>query len=812
VVTALAFSAGIALDRLLSPAPGIWFCTAALMLGGAWIASRTGRVRWTSLLVLLSVLMLGGERHSLAWNVRPSGDVSRICTPAGVPVRVIGTISCPVEIREAKVGPEIPAWLEMDRSICTLDCEQVASRTGRQAVTGRIRLEITGHLVHAGAGDRVEVLGRLQMPGPPLNPGSFDYRIFLRSQGLSGILRAEHPVAIRKIEARTAPVWQVTHWRSSARKACGDLFASQLPEAPRALALSLLLGDRTLLEEDVQKQFGETGTMHLLAISGLNVGILVGLLLIFCRLANLSSGTTALCLLVSIACYAFITDHRPPVLRAALLASIAIHGVLRGSRINSWNSLAVCALILLLWHPADLFDVGAQLSFLAVGAILWSGEVLHWLDSKSEPNPLAMELSPVRTRLRQTARTLAQFYLVTAIVWAATLPLTMFVFHYVSPVGMLLNLVLIPYTTAVLMLGYLYLICGLLLPPLAGILAVPFSWSLSLFLAIVRWGHTIPLGHFSVAQIPLWWVIGFYLCLALVWRLIRPRMSERWPAALLLCWTILGAAWPFWPHRETKLRCTLLAVGHGLATVLELPSGEVLLYDAGNIGDGGRAERTVSNYLWFRGHGRIDSAMISHADHDHFSGMHGLLPIFRPRTLFFPQSFLDFNQRNIAALCESAREVGTDLRVVQAGDKIVPVKQTALDLSLQILHPPGNQQFKTDNANSLVLLMTFAGRRILLTGDLELDGLQHLLSQPPVKADVILAPHHGGKAANLPQLYRWANPRFVVVSSSEAELPRLAEIVEPARLFNTAAVGAVTIEIERDGRMQVATFVQPAEK
>jgi competence protein ComEC len=376
---------------------------------------------------------------------------------------------------------------------------------------------------------------------------------------------------------------------------------------------------------------------------------------------------------------------------------------------------------------------------------------------------------------------------------------------------MMLNIILIPYSTAVLMLGYLFLICGLVMPPLIGILAIPFSWSLSLFLAIVRWGHAVPFGHFSVPQIPLWWMIGFYAFLAIAWRVVRVGTGIRWPAVMLLCWTIFGAAWPLWPRHDEKLRCTLLAVGHGLAAVLELPGGEVLLYDAGNIGDGTRSERTVSNYLWSRGHGRIDSAIVSHADHDHFSGLHGLLPNFRPRTLFFSQSFLDFRQRNIAALCDSARSLGTGLRVIQAGDKLLPTGAD-LGLSLEILHPPGNRQFKTDNANSLVLLMTYAGRRILLTGDLELDGLQHLLEQDPVQADVVLAPHHGGKAANIPQLYRWSNPQFVVVSSREPDLPHLEEIVRPARLLNTASSGAVTIEIDRDGRINVETFLHPEKK
>ncbi|WP_437227975.1 DNA internalization-related competence protein ComEC/Rec2 [Planctomicrobium sp. SH661] len=816
VAAVVAFGVGICLDRLFPLSLWIWISLTLLSLLIAIRACRratkdrpesSARGRLASCCVLLLFIFTGATRQHLAWNMRSADDISTWCSSVPEAARVRGIISIPIEMTESKFGPRIPSWMEVDRSTTLLTCEAIEDGEKWVPVSGLTRMTVSGHLVHVRVGDRVEVLGQLSQPRPPSHPGGFDFPDFLRRQGIGSTLRVEHPVAVRKLGAAAGPGWTLARWRESIRNQCNQIFFSQLDPEQFGLASSLLIGDRTMLTDELQDQFAQTGTMHLLAISGLHVGILIGLILSLCRFANLSSRESAATLMVMILLYVFITDLRPPVLRAGLLALIAVVGTLRGDRIDRMNALAASALVLLLWNPADLFDIGAQLSFLAVGAILWS---LGWM---KQPEPREVKLSDLlneQSRLQQWIRRIRKYvletYKMTAAVTLATLPITMATFHLVAPVGILLNILLIPYIAVVLALGYLLMFGGLILPVSAPWLAIPFSWSLSLLQWSVEWGQKVPWGHHYIPALPAWWLIPFYILLGLAWPLLGTDRTARWGFKAVLCWCVLGLLVPFVPRQRDSLRCTFLSVGHGLASLIEFPGGETILYDAGTIGDGERATRAVTETLWSRGIHHVDAVVVSHADHDHFSGLFGLLERVPVRTLFISRQFLDFQQQGVRDLCELAFRKGIKIQLLQAEDRLKLGKSDPSNTRVEVLYPPQETGSRSDNANSIVVAMEFAGRSILLTGDLEKEGLADLLKMDPRKTDVLLSPHHGGKVANVLKLYEWAEPTYAVVSSGDQLLPSLQNIPQTCTLLNTAACGTVTFEIKPNGEMDVSAF------
>jgi len=819
VMAMLAFATGICLNRWSSWPLAFWLLleAGALVVAVYWClrVSRgcSGQFsirkdilnRRASLSVLLLVVATGGLRQQVAGNWPSGPGLAVFGSVQPELVRIQGILATPVELLESKFGPRIPSWMEMDRSTCTFLCEAVEQGDCWLPIRGRARLDVSGHLVHVRVGDRVEVLGQLSQPRSPANPGSMDFADFLHRQGISSLLRVEHPAAVRKLETLTAWKWKLARWRESVRSQCLQLLFRVLDREQCGLASSLLIGDRTMLTEELQDQFAQTGTMHLLAISGLHVGILIGMILMLCRFFRCSSRETAVILLAILAAYVFITDLRPPVLRAGILATVAVLGIALGNQVDRLNALAVSAVLLLIAHPSDLFDLGAQLSFLAVGAILWAMNWNRLPVDREEPTlkSLLRELSPWRRRLKPIKRMLRDVYATTVAVNLVTLPITMATFHLVAPVGILLNLVLIPYISVVLGLGYLLLFGALLLPATAGILAVPFGWSLSVLQESIRWGQAASWGHLFVPDIPGWWLAGFYLLIPPTWQLIGTRETARKSFLTLLSWCVLGLLLPFFPASQRSLRCTFLSVGHGLAALMEFPDGKTLLYDAGTIGDGERAERAVLQLLWSRGTSRLDAAIVSHADHDHFSGLFGLIEKIPVGQLFVSRQFLDLQQRGVSDLCELAVRNGIRIQLLQAGDDLKILSSAEPAPRFRILSPAAEDSFRSDNAASLVLLLEYAGRRLLLTGDLERDGLSALLATPPLPVDVLLSPHHGGKVANVLGLYDWTTPRYAVVSSSDRVLPHLAGIPPSCTLFNTAISGAVTVEISRRGILTI---------
>jgi competence protein ComEC len=248
-------------------------------------------------------------------------------------------------------------------------------------------------------------------------------------------------------------------------------------------------------------------------------------------------------------------------------------------------------------------------------------------------------------------------------------------------------------------------------------------------------------------------------------------------------------------------RCTFLAVGHGCSVLVEAPNGKTLLYDAGAISSGSRACEVILGTLWDRGMSKIDTLVISHADVDHFNAAPDLLRMIPVGSLMVARPFLDFRQSGVSDICNAAAERGVPIHLVWKGDRIILDPAIALD----VLHPSLRFHGEEDNENSVVLSIDFAGRRILLTGDLTDGGLSALMDQPSRATDVLLSPHHGSPNTNPPEFAEWAQPRSVVCS--KGRLPTIDSIRHSydrnTTLLSTSDIGAITVDIDPDGTMRV---------
>jgi competence protein ComEC len=217
-----------------------------------------------------------------------------------------------------------------------------------------------------------------------------------------------------------------------------------------------------------------------------------------------------------------------------------------------------------------------------------------------------------------------------------------------------------------------------------------------------------------------------------------------------------------------------------------------------------RARQAVQAALWQRGLRSIDAVVISHADIDHFNGVPGLAQTMPIGSVLVHETFLDFKQPGVETTCDLLAQRGVPIKLIQAGD------QLSLDpaVRLAVLHPPSSDRLPTDNANSLVLAIEFGGRRIVLTGDLERDGLEYVLMQSPRHADVMQAPHHGRVNANPRRLAEWATPDWVIVSDGRQDSSdKLPAVYGPAtRILSTQKSGAITFVIDRTGKIECQPF------
>lgn len=801
VPVVIAAASGILVDRVSDLPFLTWWVSAILAVALAILCWTIGWSRCSAVLVLVSCAGLAGTWHHWCWSCIAPHDISGWATDEGRLVRLRAKVLQPPLF--LKMEGETP-WKQRDRTIALIECQQLVSMPHTLIpVTGHARLSITGRAETIAVGDLIEINGVLIRPGEPANPGDFDQRQWARAQGLHATVAVDLPDACITIGQESSILDTLITLRARLRRRAEELITSRLSSRTAPVAQSLLLGSRVDLDRDLRRAFAESGTLHVLAISGMNVGLLCTWLWFLCRLLRASPRITLAATLILLPTYTAITDANPPVIRATIVALVLTFGHLIGRRSSQWNSLALAALLVMAWNPSDLFNAGAQLSFIAVGAILSTLSFFGASTPSDEDDRSTANSIWATTTDWLRYHTLQAVYVAVG-VWTMTFPLIASQFHLISPIGLVLNLALAPLILIMFWFGYSFLIAGLISPVLFGWLGTPFDLTLGWFLSVVQAAARIELGHNYVPAPATWWICGFYgltLMFAVV-DLWRGRLF--WAPRAALVWVVIGLAVALRPAESQELSCTVLSVGHGLSVVVECPNGRVLLYDAGSMAGGSRVARAVESAVWMSRQPRLDVAVISHADVDHCNALAEIVDVVPTRTILVHRTCVTCQEPAIVETIGQLSRANVPIQLLAEGQQI----ELDPKVIIRVLHPRTDFVGRSDNSNSLVLSIEYAGRRILLMGDVEQEGLSQLLQTERLDTDILLAPHHGSVKANPADLARWATPEWVLTSSRDDSVRhRLASTYGPsAQVLTTARHGAIRCRIQADGQLQVIPF------
>jgi competence protein ComEC len=807
IVVLVAFAAGIVSDRYTGVTPILWWTLAAVGLLSWSVTRRWGPSAW---LLLVAVAACGATWHELRWRWFRDDDLGRYAQLAPTPVCVEAIARSHPRWVPAPPADPLSATAQGDQTRLEVRIQRVRSGDAWYGASGLALLVVEGHLPDVASGDRVRIVAELMGPSPALNPGQLSFAEFERAERRLSRLSASYPdcVTLEGGGKRWTPrnLVQQLRWRSSA------MLWRYLRHEQSGLADALLLGAREQLDRDRVNAFFYTGTIHLLSISGLHVGILASGFFLLARTSWLSPRAALVATMLLTIIYALLTDARAPVVRATILVCVVCLGWILRRPAFAFNSLAAAALVVLAWNPCELFRTGAQLSFLAAAALAWFA--LQWSAPTRTPLDKLVERSRPWPRrfAHDVGRKVWGLAAVSALIWIVTLPLVMFRFHLVSPSALVLNVVLSIPVTLALLCGFAVLVSGWLMPPLAWLFAAVCDASLWSLETCVQAAQHVPGSYFWAPGPPGWWVAGFYFMLAVVVAGAGWRAMRNWGVALLIGWVACGAVAAQWraaqvSRGEPTLQCTFLAVGHGTCVVMELPGGHTLLYDAGSLGASHVPTHVISSFLWFRGIRHLDHVVLSHADLDHYNAMPGLLEQFRVGTVYVSSvMFREFDDslRELHSAIASSKA-----RVVQlhAGSRI-PAGGPA---RLGVVHPPPGGVAGNDNANSLVMEIQYADKRIVLSGDVEGAGLQALLDGRPIDCDVAMAPHHGSPNSDPAQFAAWCSPEWVIISGGHRHThDHVAPLFEQAgvKVMNTATQGAIRVVIDRSG-VQVAPWSDP---
>ncbi len=723
------------------------------------------------MLLMLAWASLAGLWHHSQWNWFPADDVQKFTQPDSTLVCVqVKLISEPRQIaaNSDDVLNPIPA---SERTRVSTHIQKV--RKGREwvAVSGQAELIVHANASHLNSGDTVQVFGRLVGAGGTRNPGQSDFRDSSRSRRQLVKIHAFRSEGIVLVGA--APPLAIARLKSWLRRQLNRVLWSHVETDRAAFASAILLGNREQLSPDRRNQFLVTGTVHLLAISGLHIGILAGVFFMFFRLGLMQRSTALLFTMAFVICFAWLVEFRPPVMRATVLIVLFCLARLMGRCGMSYNLLALAALIILAMNPADLFQIGPQLSFLAVGAMVGCE---RWTTPGVEADPLKRLISNTRSPTVRIAKKTWQkvllAYKVSFLIGSVTTPLVALKFHLLVPVGLFLNpLLMLPIALA-LYAGLAVLFFGWWWPGAADFAGWICDTSLFWIEAFVLFGQKVPAAYFWTSGPGVGSVVVFYLLFLMMVIYPPTRVSGRWLIVACVIWILAGWVGPVWLRAQNATKMSYIDMivvdtGHGGSVLMRLPKGQTVIYDAGCFGSAEYGVANISAVLWDQQIQHIDAMVLSHADVDHFNSAVELSRRFSIGVVYITPMMAGNDSPAVQCLLNELDRQGVEVRTLVGGMQLVVQSD---QVTINVLGPPGHGTQGNDNSDSLVLSVEAMGRKVLLPGDLEGAGLSRLMNMRSRHFDLVMAPHHGSLNSQPNEFAHWATPDHVVVSASNRRI------------------------------------------
>ncbi len=775
-----AFFLGIALPGIL-PVP-VSIGASILLLAGAAGCGWMDRPRSATALLLFAACAAGAANRPIPPEQGPLRAAVDEIGPERLkrPVRLAGTLTR---------SPEDFS----DRTALRLRVEEIHANRRRFHALGFASVQVAGehrHLLRDLArGSQVEVWARVARRRPPGNPGG---REASGPVGLFGNAKS----ALLVVETRPAPAFHrlIRRLRLGIRDRFLDADVSR---KAAAVLVAILIGDRTLAAGDVVRSFRDAGTLHVMAVSGLHVGLVS--LLLYGALLLLGTGRRAALtlILILLPLYAALSGGSPSVLRATLMASAVILGIRFGIAGSPLNGIGLAALLLLAWDPWNASDVGFQLSFAATLAIV------AVLGKRRDPAEGAWDPPG---RWRRLGRWGSGAVAVTLAAQLGVFPVVAWHFHRVVLAAIPASVPATLLAGPLLGFGFGWLLLGSV-PLIGPLLLAGAGLAAEALLAVSAWGAALPFATSGIAA-PGWPFLAAWFALALAVLAVRGRMV--WlPSLALLGMALLLA--PRATGGDGALRVTALDVGMGDALALGLPAGGSVVVDAGAAyGDFSAGERVVAPFLFETGGLPVRAAVATHGDLDHIGGFFGLFREVRAHSFWRGDGLVADRRPAVDSLRRDIRRREIPTRLLRTGEEFAFGGAWFRVLFADPPVAPGST-----NEGSLVLMVEYAGVRTLLTGDAGAPTERLLLERhrDDLAADVLKVGHHGSRFSTVPEFLEAVRPRIAIVSAREDERRRLPDPevlrrlrARGARVLRTDRDGAVTVRIGPDGTLSVRAY------
>lgn len=682
-------------------------------------------------------------------------------------------------------------------------------------INEKILLTVYRNAIPLRPGEKIRFPARLRTFKSFQNPGHYDYEKSMTFSGFTCAAAVNDGRYIVPMGPGELPYFQGLIERLQAP--VRTFFRETVDHQNAVLFRALILGERQGIDPALRETFNKSGLGHLLAVSGLHIGLVAWATFFIFKWGLSQSYRLILAIDIRkwsafLTCfpvvgYTLLAGCRVPSQRAMIMVLAYLISLILGKEKEVWSTFALAGLVILFLDPGAIFTPSFQLSFVAVTGILWlTPSILNKVGYKKN----------APTENHAFARSALTYVIGLAAVSASAiyflLPITAFYFHRIPLVSIPANLTTIPILGLwVLPLGLLSVLALQISSQLAAFFLQCGTWGLDVMMEIIRFWSSLSWASIwsftpNFFEISLFYAFTFFAFFS------RHRRWAKLGLAAMVFLIIIDVG--FWVHRvgfNRDLEVVFLDVGKGNAALVSFPGGEKMMIDGGGFSSNhfDVGKMVVAPFLWHRKIRTIDYLVLSHPQADHMNGLRFIAEAFHPKEFWYSGDPVE--TPSYKNLMRTLEENNISIKLPEQLQEKIRINGAEIEVlypepgtKMSVMPPKGKEL----NNRSMVLRISYAGTSILFPGDLEEIGEKRLLDSAGnrVKSDILLSPHHGSKNSSSEPFLKMVAPKVCVISSGEDRFGRFPHPSVLKRLTQMgcesiciSASGAVTVRVASEG-------------
>ena len=640
-------------------------------------------------------------------------------------------------------------------------------------INEKMLLNIRGEKV-CNIGHKLSILGTMNIPKSNSNPGLFNYKQYLQIHNIKTVMTT-NDFLIRVISKDNNN--KLENISVTFRNRIEKVFNRVLNKKNSQIMKSIILGDSSYLDEDTVNKFRNLGIAHILAVSGLHIGILyIFLSFIFIKLIGLYKNTSNISIIILLWTYGYLIGFPTSVLRALIMFTCVIGASLSIRRYDAINSLSFGALILLIYNPLWIYDIGFQLSFIATLSLI--------LFTKKIKGIFFSHIIAVQIGIS---------------------PIMAYHFNLVSIISILANIILIPIMTIGVILGFILLLTSIVSFKVSIIIGKILDIILMMNNYIIDIIDKIPFKTITMYSPTIIDIIVYFIFVFIALRIIRidkiPDKLNKGIVIYLLCYIALTG---ISENIANEVKIEFIDVGQGDSALIRTGNRNFLIDTGGsNFGDFDIGDRIVAPYLLKNGITKLDAVFITHYHEDHCQGLLTLMDRIKIDSIII--GYEKYDNELFVDIGNKANEKGIPILKLQKGD----IFKVSDNVKFHVLWPKEkyyNIYSENENNLSMVLLFEAYNNNILFTGDIEREVENELIKDYKVNNIKILkVPHHGSDTSSTEEFVRYVKPDIAVISVGKNHFGQPnGEVLERyvgnnTEIYRTDIDGLITIKVNTNG-------------